>query len=77
VKHREQHPEHVDGCYACKLLGISFGADAMPTRTGDVSEKNAREKQLQKDLPAFARMTKEGKQPPSLRGADKFEAESK
>lgn len=76
MSHRETHPTDVEGCYACKLAGIMFGADAMPSRTGDVSDKNAREKALHKDLKSFANMTREGKQPPSLRGAHKYEADN-
>ena len=76
VKHRETHVEPVDGCYACKLAGLMFGADATPSRRGDTADKNQREKALQKDLVSFANMTKEGKQPPTLRGAHKFEADN-
>ena len=25
AKHIEDHPEHVEGCYACKLTGVRFG----------------------------------------------------
>jgi len=77
MKHRDKHPENVEGCYACKLSGISFGADAMPTRQAEVADKNAREKELSKDLVSFKNMVKDGKKPPTLRGAHRYEQEAK
>ena len=32
--HRDKHPEHVEGCYPCKLLTIAFGAVPDGTRVG-------------------------------------------
>ena len=69
-------PETVDGCFACRIMGIQFSADAMPTRTGDVADKNAREKELSRDLVSFKNMVKDGKKPPSLKGAHRYEAEA-
>ena len=76
MKHHETHPEFVDGCFACRIMGVQFSGDAMPTRNAVVADKNAREKELSKDLVSFKNMVKDGKQPPTLRGAHKFEAEA-
>lgn len=32
MKHKETHPEPVDGCYACKLATINVSPKATPTR---------------------------------------------
>lgn len=78
MKHREKHPTlDVDGCYACKLSGVMLGAGATPTRRAETADKNQREKKLVKDLVSYKNMVKDGKQPPALTGAHKFEAESK
>jgi putative FmdB family regulatory protein len=53
---------------------INFAPSAMPTRNSDAATRNAHEKQLEKDLPAYARLRKEGMQPKSTVGAAELEA---
>lgn len=60
--HRETHPEHVDGCYNCKLMGIKFN--------GMVSLKTMREagtsgKEMAKENIEAFRKNNNGKDPVS------------
>jgi hypothetical protein len=61
--HRGQHED----CYGCKLATVQFGnVEAPPQRKI--------EDQWSKDLPAYARLRKEGKRPPHTIGAAELEA---
>lgn len=53
---------------------INFSPSAMPTRNSDVALRNSHEKQLEKDLPAYARLRSEGMQPKSTVGAAEIES---
>ena len=61
-------------CFGCKIQTISFAPSAMPSRNMEAAAKNEAEKQLQKDLPAYARLRSEGMQPKSTKGAAALEA---
>lgn len=77
MKHAEKHPSlDVAGCFGCRIAGVLFSGDAMPTRKAETADKNAREKALAKDLVSFKNMVKDGRKPPSLKGAHRFEAEA-
>lgn len=69
MKHRERHPESVDGCFGCRILSIRLSGDATPTRSVEVADKNRREKQLSKDLDAFKTSVRQGVKPTHLTGA--------
>ena len=53
---------------------VNFSPSSMPTRGGDAPGRNAHEKQLEKDLPAYKRLRMEGLQPKSTVGAAQLEA---
>ena len=63
-----------DTCFGCKVASISIPASAMPTRKGSTGDQVAHEKRLERDLPAYARLRKEGLQPKSTVGAGDIEA---
>ena len=70
MKHAEEHKNlDVEGCFACRISGITFSADATPTRRGDTADKNVREKQLVKDMSAFKTSVQQGIKPTSLTGS--------
>lgn len=58
---------------------ITVAASATPTRKVEVSRIDAKERQWERDMPAYKRLRKEGLQPKSIDGSAKFEqrAESK
>jgi len=75
MKHRETHPNlDVEGCFGCRVAGISFGANASTTSGAKVVEINQRAKNWDKDMPAYKRLRKNGIQPKSIDGAAKLEA---
>lgn len=72
--------EALTTCNVCsgpisKFYGnINFSPSSMPTRNSDAAIRNAHEKQLERDLPAYARLRAEGMQPKSTVGAAELEA---
>ena len=52
---------------------VNFSPSAMPTRSSDAATRNAHEKQLERDLPAYKRLRAEGLQPKSTVGAATLE----
>ena len=45
MKHRETHPNlDVEGCFGCRVAGVSFGANESTTRGAQVKAINQREK---------------------------------
>jgi len=75
MKHRETHPNlDVDGCFACKVAGVSFGAAAMPSRKSHAARTGATEKRWDKDMAAYKRMRADGVQPRAIDGAARVEA---
>lgn len=52
---------------------VNFSPSSMPTRSSDAATRNAHERQLEKDLPAYKRLRDEGMQPKSTVGAAELE----
>ena len=74
MKHREKHPGlDVEGCFACRISHIRIAGAATPTRHS-VSDLNAKEKRLDKDLDAYKRIRKTGGQPTQIDGSARLEA---
>lgn len=78
IKHQETHPDlNVDGCFGCKIAGISISSSAMPGRKSDSHRINQTEKQWHKDMDAYKRLRKDGLQPKKIDGSHKVEAKAK
>lgn len=74
MKHMETHPNlDVEGCFGCRVAGISFGANTTTTRGAQVNEINERAKQWDRDMPAYKRLRKNGLQPQRIDGAAEIE----
>jgi hypothetical protein len=74
MKHRETHPNlDVEGCFACRISHFRIAGAATPTRRGDVSRLNAKERQLDRDLDAYKRIRKTGGQPEKIDGSARIE----
>ena len=57
MKHREKHPEDVDGCFGCKILGLQLNS-------GDASsQKQTSNKKWESELNAYRQARAEGIQP--------------
>jgi hypothetical protein len=77
MKHQETHPNlDVEGCFGCKVAGVSFGANASTTSGAKVAEINQRAKNWDKDMPAYKRLRQNGVQPKSIDGAAALEAKA-
>jgi hypothetical protein len=75
VKHQETHPNlDVEGCFACKIAAVAFGASAMPTRKPTEHGTIAKERVLDKDLDAYKRIRRSGGQPNKIDGSARLEA---
>ena len=75
IKHAEIHPGlDVEGCFGCKVAGVSFGANSTTTRGARVAEINQTAKNWDKDMPAYKRLRQNGLQPRSVDGAAQLEA---
>lgn len=75
MKHQETHPNlDVEGCFGCRVAGISFGVNPSTTNGAKVTEINQRAKNWDKDMPAYKRLRKNGIQPKSIDGAAKLES---
>lgn len=63
---------HTPNCaltYREHLLGISIASAALPTRAKpDVARINAKEKQWDRDMPAYRELRKQGEQPRRIDG---------
>jgi hypothetical protein len=76
IKHQETHPNlDVDGCFGCKIAGLSVAASATPTRRDGrrAATINRKDKVLEKDLDAYKRLRQEGLQPKSIDGSAEVE----
>ena len=62
--HRQTHPTDVEGCFGCKILGISLNAGEASTRTSMSTKKWDAELQAYRDARA------QGIQPSSTRMKD-------
>jgi len=74
--HRRVHPNlDVEGCFGCKVAGLSIAASATPSRKGGARAAviNSKDKQLEKDLDAYKRLRQEGLQPQAIDGSAKAE----
>lgn len=72
IKHQETHPNlDVEGCFGCKVAGLSIAASATPTRKGGARAAviNQKDKVLEKDLDAYKRLRQEGLQPQAIDGS--------
>ena len=63
-----------DDCITCKLLSISFGSGAAPTRHAGAAAVDAREKRWAKDMPAYKALRAQGLQPPRIDGSAELAA---
>lgn len=78
MKHAEVHPGlDVEGCFGCKVAGVSFGSNSTTTRGGRVAEINRTERQWNVDMPAYKRLRRDGLQPRSVDGAAELEKHAK
>lgn len=74
MKHQETHPNlDVEGCFGCRVAGISFGANTTTTRGASVAEINQRAKNWERDMPAYKRLRKNGVQPRQIDGSAEIE----
>lgn len=70
MKHREVHPTlDVEGCFGCKVAGVTFGANTTTTRGQVVGETNQRERSWNQDMPAYKRLREQGLQPRQINGS--------
>ena len=64
---------HPEDCFGCKVLGVSFSADATPTRNPNVVSSNQMEREWSRDHAAYRRLVKDGVQPAAIDGAANVE----
>lgn len=75
MKHRETHPNlDVEGCFGCRVAGVSFGANESTTRGAVVKAINQREKGWNRDMPAYKRLRQQGLQPRQIDGSAVLES---
>jgi len=75
MKHAETHPSlDVEGCFGCKVAGVSFGANSTTTRGQQVAQINETARNWDKDMPAYKRLRKNGLQPRQIDGCAALEA---
>lgn len=74
MKHQETHPNlDIEGCFGCRVAGVSFGSNSTTTRGARVAEINARDRQWNKDMPAYRRLRRQGLQPRQIDGSSILE----
>lgn len=74
LKHRETHPSlNVEGCFGCRVAGVQMGTNSTTTGGSSVAEINQREKNWNKDMPAYKRLRREGLQPKGIDGCHAVE----
>lgn len=57
MRHRQDHPEDVEGCFGCKIMGLELG-------TGDANaQKSMSNKKWDAELNAYSSARAEGIQP--------------
>lgn len=69
MKHKETHPDYVEGCWGCHAASIQFGSTS-PV----VAAQSAADRQLAKDRDAYKRLRNDGLQPKSLDGSSTLES---
>lgn len=74
MKHAETHPTlDVEGCFGCRVAGVSFGSNSTTTRGARVAEINQTEKGWKKDMDAYKRLRRDGLQPRQIDGSSVLE----
>jgi len=74
MKHREVHPTlDIEGCFGCRIAGVSFAASSMPSRKIENNRIEATERQWSKDMDAYKRLKQDGLQPAKIDGAREIE----
>jgi len=74
MKHREVHPDlDVDGCFGCRIAGVSFAASSMPSRKIATNDIDATERRWSKDMDAYKRLKRDGLQPAKIDGSAEME----
>ena len=64
AKHREDHPEDVDGCFGCKVLGLQMSAGVAKSNGVPTA------KQHDKELDSYYSAVKQGIEPRSTKQHD-------
>jgi hypothetical protein len=64
--HIDRHPTYVDGCFACKLLTLQYQSKAPSTQS-------LMEARWERDMPAYARLRRDGLQPKAIDGCGTLE----
>ena len=70
--HHDTHPQHVDGCYACKLIGVQLASSAQGKPAAKLG--NMKDAQWDRDMHAYKRLRRDGVQPAHIDGSHKIEA---
>jgi hypothetical protein len=68
VKHRETHPNFVEGCFGCRIASVRVAAAAMPTRHERVNTMDRSWEKQMKDDEAYKTLRKQGLQPRNTAG---------
>ena len=63
MKHRETHPVDVPGCFGCRVLGVQIN-----TSSAGAATVNERERNWDRDMPAYKALRKQGLQPKGIDG---------
>lgn len=74
--HLRRHPRYVDGCFGCKVLSLHISPAAMPAHTegnGDYAFQRRFNRENEVDMPAYARLRRQGLQPPHIAGSAALE----
>lgn len=64
---------HPASCFGCRVKTVRVAPSAMPSRHPGVQAINDRETDMDKDLPAYKRLRKQGYQPQTTRGSADLE----
>lgn len=65
MKHREHHPEYVEGCFGCQAMTQQFVGERTPI---------SKDPDRNPDFDAYYRLRKSGTQPPQINGSAALEA---
>lgn len=71
MKHRETHPVDVPGCFGCQVLNVQIN-----TSSAGAATVNERERQWDKDMPAYKRLRHNGLQPRKIDGCAALESQA-
>ena len=74
MKHKETHPEYVEGCFGCKLTTFSASATCTPGRRPDAISGMRRDIRWERDMPAYKRLRQDGLQPRQIDGCGVLES---